>query len=121
MSGRATFLLMSDFERLEEWCRLVRVVFSQVPVLVGSAITAADHRDVDIRVVLPDAKFDRDWKRREKVRYMNRAISIWGQRETGLAIDFQIQRATEAQAFDGPRRPMGNRDWALIPTSGTPR
>ena len=34
---RGSYLLLSDFERLEEWCRLVRVVFDgECPYLVGS-------------------------------------------------------------------------------------
>ena len=57
-----------------------------------------------------------------KVRYVNRAISIWGQQETGLPIDFQVQRQTDsnAQFPSEPRNPMGFRDWSLTPTSGIP-
>jgi hypothetical protein len=121
---RSTFLLLSDFERLEEWSRLVRVLFDgQTPLLVGSALRTVEYRDVDLRLILGDGLFDRYWANRVKVRLANRAVSIWGQEETGLRIDFQIQRRTEAEAAypDGLRVPMGIRDWALIPTSGTPR
>lgn len=118
--ARSTYLLLSDFERLEEWCRLVHVVFlGAVPYLVGSVTERADYRDVDLRVILADKRFNRYMRGRpERIRYLNRAISIWGQQETGLPIDFQIQRQTDANAFTGVRNPMGIRDWSLIPTSG---
>lgn len=120
---RGSYLVQSDFDRLEDWCRLVRVIFQGAnPYLVGSATQRPDYRDVDIRVILTDSTFDLYQRTRpERIRYLNRAISVWGQQETGLPIDFQVQRATEANAeFTGTRNPMGTRDWALIPTSGVP-
>ena len=121
---RATFLVQSDFDRLEDWCRMVRVILGgHGPFLVGSATERADYRDVDLRTILPDAVFDRLFRGRlEAVRFLNRALSVWGQEETGLPIDFQVQRMTEAnEQFPGPRNAMGVRDWSLIPTSGVPR
>lgn len=120
---RASYLKQSDFERLEEWCRLVRKLVGSQPYLVGSALERPDYRDVDLRVILMDDKFDEQWPDAVKVRLMNRAVSIWGQQETGLPIDFQIQRMTEANAqFPGGsnRNPMGTRDWKRIPTQGVP-
>lgn len=127
MSGRSrgTFLLQSDFDRLEDWCRMVRVIFGPAfgPYLVGSATERADYRDVDVRVLMADRVFDRTFRGRpEAVRFLNRALSVWGQQETGLPIDFQVQRQTEANAeFTKPRNAMGLRDWSLVPTSGVPR
>jgi hypothetical protein len=120
--ARFSYLLQSDFERLEEWCRHVRKLFRAHPYFVGSATQRANFRDVDLRLILPDERFDAEWSAVVRVRLMNRAISIWGQQETGLPIDFQIQRQTEAneQYPDGPRNPMGTRDWSLIETSGVP-
>lgn len=121
MAARATYLLQSDFERLEEWCRNVRRIFKRPPYLVGSATQRPDYRDVDLRMILSDEDFDEAWCDVVKVRLMNRAISVWGQQETGLPIDFQIQRQTEANAeFTGMRQAMGIRDWSQIPTSGVP-
>lgn len=124
MSGRATFLVQSDFDRLEDWCRMVRVIFGPVfgPYLVGSVLDKPDYRDVDIRVMVEDRRFDRLFRGRlEAVRFLNRAFSVWGQQETGLPIDFQVQRQTEANAeFSGRRNAMGIRDWSQIPTSGVP-
>ena len=115
-------MLQSDFERLEEWCQNVRRLFKRAPYLVGSVTRRADYRDVDLRLILPDKSFDAEWGSVVRVRLMNRAISIWGQQETGLPIDFQIQRQTEANAefTDDVRNPMGTRDWSQIPTSGVP-
>jgi len=132
---RAGYLLMSDFERLEEWCQKVLALWGEVPYLVGSAMRTAGHRDVDIRLIFDDDEFDARWSQQDgddgrgetlvRVRLMNRAMSIWGQQETGLPIDFQIQRRTEANeqyptAEGHPRNPMGLRDWHSIPTSGVP-
>ena len=123
--SRATQLLLTDFERLEEWCAKVREVFDgTVPYLVGSAITDPDHRDVDVRLILTDKRYDADFEGKlVKVRLLNHALSVWGQIETGLPIDFQIQRQTEAnEAFPkSARNPMGSRDWATLPLPGTGR
>ena len=120
---RGSYLLLSDFERLEEWCRLVRVVFDgETPYLVGSVHTTPDYRDVDLRVILRDGVYDRYWHDPVKVRLVNRAVSIWGQQETRLPIDFQVQRMTEANAAfgGGYRNPMGSRDWSTNVPSGHP-
>jgi len=123
-----SFLVMSDFERLEEWCQQLETLFDGYPpYLVGSVLTEADYHDVDLRTMLPDDVFDARFRsadqavKLERIRYINRAISIWGQQITGLKIDFQLQRETEAKAFEGRRVPMGLRDWSIIPTSGVPR
>jgi hypothetical protein len=117
---RSTFLLVTDFERVEEWCRKVRRIFAGSGrhvglFLVGSVMTSRDYRDIDLRLMFTDDAFDREWHDPVALRYMNAAISTWGQRETGLPIDFQIQRATQANASypagDHPRNPMGIRDW----------
>lgn len=112
---RGSYLLLTDFERLEEWCRLVSALFDgATPYLVGSVNERPDYRDVDLRLILPDAAYDRWWRDPVKVRLAGRAVSTWGQRETGLPIDFQIQRQTEAnQDHPGFRNPMGLRDWAI--------
>lgn len=122
MTGRVTYLQVTDFERLEEWCANVRELFDgTVPFLVGSVHRTSNYRDVDVRLILSDKRFDAMFNNPVKVRLLNRALSTWGQRETGLPIDFQVQRQTEANAtFAGERNPMGARDWLAIPTSGTP-
>jgi len=118
-----SYLLLTDFERLEAWCKDVDRLFHQPPYLVGSVIERPDFRDVDLRMILPDAVYDRWWADPLQTRIANHAISVWGQRETGLPIDFQIQRQTEANTDfpDGFRNAMGIRDWATLPLKGTGR
>lgn len=122
--SRVSFLVQSDFDRLEDWCQMVSVILGPhgTPYLVGSVTERADFRDVDLRVILPDEEFDARFRSRpDAVRFLNRAFSVWGQQETGLPIDFQVQRMTDANAeFDKPRYPMGIRDWSIIATSGVP-
>lgn len=122
MSDRASYLVLADFDRLEDWCRMVRAVFDSCPYLVGSATERKDYRDVDIRIILADETFDAIYKDNPlKVLFTNRAISSWGQRETGLPVDFQVQRQTEANAqFSKSRNAMGIRDWNTTTTSGAP-
>lgn len=116
---RATYLLLTDFERVEAWCRDVTLMFHGYSVyLVGSAITRPDHRDIDLRVILPNAVWDRWWRDPVRTRLINHALSTWGQRETGLPIDFQVQRQTESEAFTGPRNMMGWRNWATLTPAG---
>ena len=119
---RSSFLQLHDFERLEDWSKKVLALTGEVPYLVGSVLKRPDFRDVDLRIILRDAVFDRWWTDPVRVRYLNAALSEWGTRETGLPIDLQVQRMTEAnEAFGGEyRNPMGLRDWSMMPTSGTP-
>lgn len=100
-------------EAVEEWCRGIRILFGQPPYMVGSANERPDYRDIDLRLILADDDFDAAWRNPVKLRLMNRAMSTWGQRETGLPIDFQIQRQSEANRTypEGARTPMGVRDW----------
>jgi hypothetical protein len=119
--SRATMLVMSDFERLEEWCRKVRIIFAAPPYLVGSVLSRADYKDVDLRLILSDRLFDRLRRGNPMtIRFINRGLSIWGQQETGLPIDFQVQRQTEANQIKGVRNPMGIRDWSLIDRAANP-
>lgn len=85
-----------------------------VPYLVGSAITKKNFRDVDVRVILPDDRFNQIFPTRTAPRRLDplwalmcASISEHLIRNTGLPIDFQIQSATEARAYDGPREALG--------------
>lgn len=99
---------VSDWQLLNDWCRLVRYMFgdeeSYGVFLVGSSLKRSDYRDVDIRIMLKDDVFHAQYPL-HKQRYLNLAISLWGQKVTGLPIDFQIQGVTEAdKEFSGQRR-----------------
>lgn len=92
--------------------------FGEMPYLVGSATRGKNWRDVDIRVILMDEDYDRMFGKRRKPAHQDKrwaflcaAVSVLGERQTGLPIDFQIDRMTEAneQFPDGVRYPLGIR------------
>lgn len=102
---------------------MVRVLFDgATPYMVGSVNQHPDFRDVDIRLLLDDKAFDAAYADPIKHRLLNRAISTWGQRETGLPIDFQVQQQSAAnEQFEGHfRNPMGIRDWSTSTPEGRP-
>lgn len=105
---RATYLTQSGIRLLHDWGTALQRTFpGHTAYLVGSALTRADHRDVDVRVML-----DEDvWLSIEDVvnlADLNLAVSLWGQQVTGLPIDFQVQRKADANAeYDGRRHPLG--------------
>jgi hypothetical protein len=71
------------------------------PYLVGSCLKRPDYRDVDIRVVLADERYDELFKvgggHRDPLRHLIQvAITEHYVKATGLRIDFQIQRRTDA-------------------------
>lgn len=79
---------------------------------VGSSITRHDYRDVDVRLILDDAEFERLFGTGKKSPstldlwfLMCWAISEWMKHRTGLPVDFQIQSMAMANTpeNDGPR------------------
>jgi hypothetical protein len=111
---RATYLTQSGYRLLDDWGSNLRRMFpGEVAYLVGSALTTADHRDVDVRLMLDD---DRYWSLTAVVDVddLNLTVSLWGQQVTGLPIDFQVQHVDTAnQDYDGRRHPLGLR--AIVP------
>jgi hypothetical protein len=109
--SRATYMQLADLALLNDWADHLRQMFPPpafTPMLVGSALTRADYRDVDVRVILPyDA-----WERLADVmdvRRLNVTLSLWGRTATGLPIDCQVQSQYEADnERKNPRRPLGN-------------
>lgn len=79
---------------------------------VGSSLTRPDYRDVDLRCLLDDDEYagmfsgsDGD----KKLKFLNVAVSEWVSARTGLPIDFQFQKASEAnEQFQGPRNAVGH-------------
>ena len=113
-SKRCSYLSVTQFRTLEDWCLLVADMFGRNPYLVGSTATSPDWRDVDIRLPLADA----DYEQIDTLLSMQRLghiVSIWGQQVTGLPIDFQLQRHSEFVTYKAPSNPMGIRD-KLSPT-----
>lgn len=94
---------------LNAFGREIEEAFGHLPYVVGSAARSKTWRDVDVRLMLPDDEFDVLFP--DDVPALNgrwslmcAAISELGRQRTGLPIDFQIQRTTEANdRYPGPR------------------
>lgn len=102
--------------RLEVFGRRVTEAFGHPPYQVGSSLFGREWRDVDVRLMLPDAEFDALFPdHREQPPHQDPkwallcdAISELGRAQTGLPIDFQIQRVSDANAeHEGPRSALG--------------
>ncbi len=89
--------------------------------LVGSCLERPDFRDVDVRLILSDETFMREfpdvvsidhavWEFDPKWLVLTVAISEWLRAQTGLPIDFQFQPQSFANRHhDGPRNAIGLR------------
>jgi hypothetical protein len=82
--------------------------------LVGSSLERRDYRDVDVRCILPDEDFDRLFPDARGYMYnglwsvMCSSISLWLSQHSGLPVDFQIQRRTQANELEpGARLALG--------------
>ena len=69
-----------------------------------------DFRDVDLRTILADDEFDALFKDREFWSLFCLAVSTYLSQVSGLPIDYQVQRMTQAnEKFAGKtRNPMGH-------------
>jgi hypothetical protein len=81
--------------------------------LVGTAVKREAYRDVDVRLILADKRYDRLKKALgpEGIAFLGLAIGQYLASLTGLPIDFQVQRQTEANHHHpgGMRNPLGLR------------
>lgn len=109
MKPRASYLNVQQQYNLQHACRVLTASFGFRTYQVGSSIARSDFRDVDLRCILSDAEFDSFiGKNQSRLRFLNVSISEWIQARTGLNVDFQFQRQTEAnKEFDGPRHFIG--------------
>ena len=107
---RASYLTVSQAYDLNIACRpLAR--FGYGTFHVGSSLTKPDYHDVDLRCMMPDEEYDRllTLFAYDGILFLNTAISEWVASRTGLPIDFQFQRATEAnEKFTGRRSAVGH-------------
>lgn len=108
---RGTYLGPQAMFNLNAACRTIVCAFGQHVYLVGSVYHRPDWRDVDVRCVLPDEDYDALFGKLDgrdmppKVGLLNAAMTAWLTLTTGLPVDFQFQRRTEAnREFDGQRR-----------------
>lgn len=115
--SRKSHLTTAQFAILNDACIPVAEAWDSHPYLVGSATERADYRDVDLRLILADEEFDHWFAGRELLwSLICLAIGRHLADVTGLPIDFQIQRRTEAnEKFPGAgdRHPMGMRSRPL--------
>lgn len=114
-SERACWIGAPEMFELNQACRPIVDAYGHCVYLVGSCLKKRDYRDVDVRVILSDEKFDElfpgirsNHQLDARWSLMCSAISLWLNKHSGLPIDFQIQRRTQAnEEFNGPRHPLG--------------
>lgn len=112
---RANFLPSPHFLQLNQACLFVSQAFDSHPYLVGSCLVKRDYRDVDIRLILEDEKYDKMFGPKAECGYLNAywsllctSISMYLSTASGLPIDFQIQRQTQAnEKHSGQRHALG--------------
>lgn len=120
---RSCWIRYPEMDRLDRWGGVLFHATGQVPYLVGSALERRDFGDVDVRIILDDHLYDalfpapKYHPQRAQALWsmLCEAISVWGRQETGLPIDFQFQRMTEANAEEpgaGHRSALGLGKWA---------
>lgn len=95
--GMPTQLYLNDFGQL------VLDAFGEVAYWVGSSSRGPGWRDVDIRVILNDARYAAEGYGRPEDAHSNakwvaqcKVWSAYGKQMTGLPIDFQIQQTSHA-------------------------
>lgn len=112
---------MPDTIKLQHFGRVIHEFFGHYPYQVGSSLKCtlgqADRwRDVDVRLILPDEEFDALFGELTRPRCLNLkwnaaclAFAALGRDMTGLPIDFQVDRQTEANQDygDEPRSAIG--------------
>ena len=99
----AHFLTTVQYFKLDASCIPLQAAFGCFRVyLVGSVLRRPDWRDVDIRAIIEDAEYDRlfpktdKWGENALWKIVCISISNYLSSVTGLPIDFQIQRQTQA-------------------------
>lgn len=119
MSKRTIYLRVDQVRRLDHWCHVLALSFGRTAYLVGSVLERPDWRDVDVRLIAPDEVVQRLPMDRLD---LNMLLSEWGQRQTDLPIDCQLQTSDEAAEYDGTRNPRGflDADRRKRPTRKTP-
>lgn len=117
---RANYVGAPAYYVLQHACRVIVEAYGPHLYLVGSALRKRDHRDVDLRLILPDEEFDAlfpglsssSWSLDARWSLLAVSISTYLAEQSGLPVDFQIQRQTEANLWfstkDGHgRHPIG--------------
>lgn len=108
--------------KLELACKAINEAFGDFGCyLVGSALLRPDWRDIDVRYIMDDEVFYREfpavdrkastWEFDPKWILITTGIAEYLRNATGLPIDFQIQSQTHANKVHKgkPRHPLGMR------------
>lgn len=103
---RANYVPAPAMFNLNACCRLINDALGNQfgCYLVGSSTRTRDYRDVDVRYIMEDAAFDRMFPGATPGPYLMQplwallctSVSTWLRQQTGLPVDFQIQRQTQA-------------------------
>lgn len=109
---RANWLPAPAYFNLNAACAIINAAFEGGfgCYLVGSSLERRDHRDVDVRYIMRDEEFDRLFpcggERAHDALWslMCLSISLWLSQQSGLPVDFQIQRQSNANAKHKGRR-----------------
>jgi hypothetical protein len=118
---RANWIGAPEFFNLNFACQAIVAAFGYSCYLVGSSMERKDFRDVDVRCMLDDGEYDRmfppTFAGEQRIRnqnldaawcLLNSAISCWLSERTGLKIDFQFQRQSDAnEEHKGKRNALG--------------
>ena len=115
---RVHYIPADKYFNLNSCAATLLLAFGDVCFLVGSSIERADFRDVDVRMIMSDEDFDARfpgehvWNNPHLSPLWGvtcTAIGLWLSKQSGLGVDFQIQRRTQAnEEFGGkPRHPLG--------------
>jgi hypothetical protein len=115
---RANYVGSPAMYNLNQACLLINKALGDFGCyLVGSSIQRRDFRDVDVRFIMADEEYDRLFKNQDGWlnplwSLMCTTFSMWLEKQTGLPIDFQIQRMTQANAEHSvktghERQPLG--------------
>ena len=114
---RANYLGAPEAFHLNNLCTMLNEAFGYNNFLVGSSIIKRDYRDVDIRCIMDDDQFDLlfpdsknshncSWVHDARWSLICASISEWLSKRSGLPVDFQIQRRTDAnEQYPGPQHP----------------
>lgn len=111
---RATYLTTYDLHRLDIAVTPLRRLCPSI-YLVGTVLTSADWRDVDVRMIMADDEFDASFANALLWEAFCLGATAWLRSQTGLPIDFQVQRMTEAnEKHQGIRNHLsgGRREYA---------
>ena len=115
LRAKGCYLSTLELHELDEACAPFLQAFGTHPYLVGSASQRPDFRDVDVRLILSDVEYDALFAERKGLwALLSRLGSTYLRAKTGLPVDFQVQRQSEANAKFGdlgatPRNPLGSR------------